>query len=91
MTTPPPPAPQQGYPQPAAQIPGKTLGIVAFILAFFFQLLALILGIVAKVQSNKVGYSNPWALWAIILSVVFMVFGIIIYSIVIANATISMT
>ena len=44
----PPAAPAYGgYPAPAAPVPGKTLGIVAFVLSFFVQLVALILGIVA--------------------------------------------
>jgi hypothetical protein len=74
---PPPPA----Y-QPASAtdgpVPGKTLGIVAFILSFFIQLVALILGIIALVQSRKAGAKNGWALAAIIISVVLMVIGIIV-------------
>jgi hypothetical protein len=71
-----PPAP---YGAPAAPtIPGKTLGIVAFILSFFVQLVALILGIVALVQSKKAGHKNGWAVAAIIISAVLMVLGIII-------------
>ena len=64
----PPAAP--AYSAPAA-VPGKTLGIVALILSFFFQLIALILGIVALSQSRKVGEKNTPALVAIILSIVF--------------------
>lgn len=71
-----PPAP---YGAPASPtVPGKTLGIVAFILAFFIQLVALILGIVALVQSRRAGHKNGWALAAIILSAVLMVLGLII-------------
>lgn len=71
-----PPAP---YGAPASPtIPGKTMGIVAFILSFFVQLIALILGIVALVQSKKAGHKNGWALAAIIISSVLMVVGIIV-------------
>ena len=88
-STPPPPAPapQQpyaaapppAYAPPAEQtVPGKTLGIVAFVLSFFMQLIALILGIVALVQSRKAGQKNGFALAAIIISAVLMVIGIIV-------------
>ncbi|WP_345802079.1 DUF4190 domain-containing protein [Microbacterium sp. AZCO] len=72
----PPPTPQYGAPPPAN--PGRTMGIVAFILSFFVQLIALILGIIALVQSRKAGQKNGFALAAIIISVVLMVLGIII-------------
>ena len=70
MSEVPPAAPAPGYAAPAA-VPGKTLGIVALILAFFFQLLGLILGIVALVQSRKVGAKNTPAVAAIVLSILF--------------------
>jgi heme/copper-type cytochrome/quinol oxidase subunit 2 len=68
-----PGAPAAGAPAPGAPVPGKTMGIVALILAFFIQIVGLILGIVALVQSRKAGAKNTPAVWAIILSVVFMV------------------
>jgi hypothetical protein len=71
-----PPAP---YGAPASPtVPGKTMGIIAFILSFFVQLVALILGIVALVQSKKAGYKNGWALAAIIISSILLVVGIIV-------------
>ena len=66
---------------PGAAVPGKTLGIVAFVLSFFVQLIALILGIVALVQSKKAGRSNGFALAAIIISAVLMVIGAILAAI----------
>ena len=66
---------------PAGPVPGKTLGIVALILAFFIQLLGFILGIVALVQSRKAGASNLPAVFAIIVSII----GGIIWIIVIAG------
>lgn len=72
-------APGAAYGAPAeGPVPGKTLGIVAFILSFFVQLVALILGIIALVQSRRAGLKNGWALAAIIISAVLMVVGIII-------------
>lgn len=62
-------------------VPGKTMGIVAFILSFFVQLVALILGIVALVQSRKAGAKNGFALAAIIISGVLMVLGMILAAI----------
>ena len=63
--------------RPTAPQPGRTLGIVAFVLSFFAQLIGLILGIVALVQSKRAGQKNGWAVAAIIISSVLMVIGII--------------
>lgn len=79
---------QQGYPAapPSAYgssatgtVPGKTLGIVAFVLSFFTGLIALILGIVALVQSKKAGHSNGWALAAVIISAIGLIIGVIVF------------
>jgi Na+/H+-dicarboxylate symporter len=51
------------------------------VLSFFVQLIALILGIVALVQSKKAGRSNGFALAAIIISAVLMVIGAILAAI----------
>jgi hypothetical protein len=73
-------APPPAYGAPAdATVPGRTMGIVAFILSFFVQLIALILGIIALVQSRKAGHKNGWALAAIIISAVLMVLGVIVF------------
>ncbi len=61
-----------------ADYPGKTLGIVALIAAFFISLLGLILGIVALNQSKQAGFRNGPAKAAIIVSIVLMVLGLII-------------
>jgi hypothetical protein len=71
-----PPAP---YGAPVNQtVPGKTLGIVALIVAIFFNVIGLILGIVALVQSRRAGYKNGFAVAAIIVGAVLTVLGIII-------------
>jgi len=72
----PPPAPQYSAPPPTQ--PGKTLGIVAFVLSILLPLVGLILGIVALVQSRKAGLKNPWALAAIIVGSVLVMLGIIV-------------
>ncbi|GAA5033541.1 DUF4190 domain-containing protein [Microbacterium fluvii] len=89
--TPPPAADSTLYPQqayapappsydqgPSTTYPGKTMGIVAFILSFFVSVVALILGIVALVQSRKAGQKNGWAVAAIVLSAIFIVVGTIV-------------
>lgn len=81
--TPPPADPRYGQAPayngaPSGPVPGKTLGIVAFVLSFFVQLVALILGIVALVQSRRAGAKNGWAVAAIIISIVLMVIGAIL-------------
>lgn len=85
-----PPPSQQGYPSaPPAQYgaasrtsyPGKTLGIVAFVLALVpvgLQLIGLILGIVALVQSRRAGHKNGLALAAIIIAAVLLVLTVIL-------------
>ena len=75
-----PAAPPPAYGAPTtATIPGRTMGIVAFILSFFIQLAGLILGIIALVQSRKAGQKNGWAVAAIIISVVLMLLGVILF------------
>ena len=71
-------APPPAYGAPASPtVPGRTMGIIAFILSFFVQVIALILGIVALVQSRKAGHKNGFAIAAIIISSVLIVLGII--------------
>ena len=72
-----PPAPPAGA-VPGAPVPGKTLGIVALIVAFFANIIGLILGIVALVQSRKAGHKNTPAVWAIIVGAVLFVLSIIV-------------
>jgi hypothetical protein len=76
-----PPAPSGAPANPT--IPGKTLGIVALVVAIFFNVVGLILGIVALVQSRKAGYKNGPAVAAIIVGAILFVLGIIVGIIVI--------
>ena len=64
-------------PAPAKQ-PGKTIGIVGFILAFFMPLIGVILGIIGLVQSRKAGAKNGLALAAIIVGAVLLILEVIL-------------
>ncbi|GEB46677.1 hypothetical protein [Microbacterium testaceum] len=70
MTTQPAPA--------GTTYPGKTLGIIGLIVAFPFNLIGLIISIVALVQSKKAGYKNTPALIGIIVGAVLVVVGIVV-------------
>ncbi len=82
-----PTAPPAGYPaapygadgwqqQYAPVDPGKTLGIVGFVLAFVFALAGLIVSIIARSKSVKAGYKNGLATAGIWLSAIFLAFNI---------------
>lgn len=59
-------------PAPAAApvVPGKTLGIVALVLAIVAAPVGAILGFVAKAQSKPAGYKNTPATAAIIVGII---------------------
>lgn len=77
-----PPAPAAApYSTPGAatdEDPGRMLGIVALILAFFVQIAGLIVGIIARKKSKEAGYSNGFATAAIWISIVLMVLGLLL-------------
>lgn len=81
-------APAYSGGSPTGTVPGKTLGIVALVVAIFFNVIGLILGIVALVQSKKAGHKNGPALAAIIVGAVLFVGTIvaIVVSIAIFNS-----
>jgi hypothetical protein len=78
-----PAVPTPAYAAPTV-VPGKTLGIVGLIVDFFIPVLGLILSIVAKVQSNRVGAKNTPATVGIVLGIVFIVVYVIIVIVVVA-------
>lgn len=61
------------------EYPGQTLGLVALVLAFFMQLPALVLGIIAWVWSNRAGVSNVPAKVAVAVSAALMVLGLLVF------------
>lgn len=69
--------PAYGAPAPTASEPGKVLGIVSLVVVFFFSLVGLILGYVARSQSKAAGLPNTPAKIAIILGWVFIALSII--------------
>jgi hypothetical protein len=80
---PPAPSPQfqvaLPYPYPPAQQParpGRTLGIVGFVMSFigFIDVAGLIISIVAMVKSRRAGQKNGFALAGIIISIVGILF-----------------
>ncbi|MFF1574230.1 DUF4190 domain-containing protein [Leifsonia sp. NPDC058292] len=80
-----PPQPFYGYPPAPPVVPGRGLGIAAFVLSFFIvaNFFGLILGIVALVQSKRAGHGNGFALAAIIISAVGVALTILVLSLVI--------
>ena len=77
MTTPygAPQAPQsdqapQYYGAPVED-PGKTLGIVGFVLAFVCAIAGIFVSASAKKKSREAGFDNQLAKWGFILSIVF--------------------
>jgi len=64
--------------------PGKTLGIIGLIAAFPFNLIGLILSIVALVQSKRAGYKNTPAVIGIIVGAVLLVGSVIVLIVLIA-------
>ena len=73
MSTP-APTPAAG---PAPVSDGKTLGIVGLVLAFVFSLAGLIVSIIANNQSKAAGVQNTPAKVGIVLSIIFLVLGVI--------------
>lgn len=90
MTTP-APAPAPG---PAPVADGKTLGIVGLVLAFLIPIAGLIVSIIARNQSKAVGVENTPAKVGLILSIIFLVLGVIItivYAVVLGSFATSVT
>ena len=60
------------------EIPGRALGIWAFVLSFFLPVVALVFGIVALGQSRRAGVSNPLAIAAIVINPIVIVTGVVL-------------
>src|SRR5690606_11587196 len=83
------PTPYGQAPMAGTEDPGKTLGIVGFVLAFVFSLAGLIVSIIARNKSKAAGFENQLATWGMILSIIFMVLGIIFSIVVFSTAMMS--
>ncbi|MFM9877020.1 MAG: DUF4190 domain-containing protein [Rhodoglobus sp.] len=80
----PAPVPPTPAPTPASS-DGKTLGIIALIVAFFFSLIGIILGFVARGQSKRAGVKNTPATVAIVLGFIFLIGTIIVIAVAVAG------
>ena len=76
-------------PAPMTENPGRTLGIVALVLAIFLSIVGAIIGIVALNKSKKAGFKNGPALAAIIVG--FVLFAIQLISWIIIAVTLANT
>jgi len=80
-------APKDEAPQSAVShttYPGQTLGIVALVFSFFFQVPALAMGIVAWVWSHKAGKNNLPAKISVYVSGALIIIGTFFFAIWIA-------
>lgn len=75
-------APYLPPPAPGGDYPGKTMGLVALLLAIFFNIVGAIVGILALRKSKRAGAKNPLALAAIIvgfaLFVILSIIGVVV-------------
>ncbi|MFJ2298873.1 DUF4190 domain-containing protein [Oerskovia paurometabola] len=83
------PAPQ--YYGAPVEDPGKTLGIVGFILAFLFAPVGIVLSAIGKKKSREAGFDNQLAKWGLILSIVFTAIWVVyvVFVVIVAVAAVS--
>jgi hypothetical protein len=66
-------------PAPAGtSFPGKTLGIIALVVAIFFNIIGFILGLIARNQSKSAGYKNGPATAAIVIGIAIFAVSVIV-------------
>ncbi|MFD6176368.1 MULTISPECIES: hypothetical protein [unclassified Isoptericola] len=65
--------PPQGYPYPAyaPEPPGRTMGIVGFVLAFVVAPAGIVVSAMALSESKRAGVDNPLGRWGLWLSIIF--------------------
>ena len=78
--------PAAAYAQPAAVNPGRTLGIVGFILAFFVSPAGIIVSAIGLSKSRKSGNKNGLALAGLILSILFFIIFIVVTALLVGAA-----
>ena len=66
-----PQAPYPAYSAYAPEPPGKTMGIVGFVLAFVIAPAGIVVSAMALSESKKVGYPNVLGKWGLWLSIAF--------------------
>ncbi|MFC6356423.1 DUF4190 domain-containing protein [Luethyella okanaganae] len=57
----------EAEPLPTGADPGRTLGVVGFVLAIFFSVIGLVVSIIAYNTSKKAGFGNGWAVAGMIV------------------------
>lgn len=75
-----PTAPSYAVPAAPAN-PGKTLGVVALVLAILLPLIGLILGFVANGQSKKAGQKNGLAVAAIVIGAILTLLTVVLFAV----------
>lgn len=76
---PPPGYQAAGYPPPyAPDPPGKTMGIIGFVLAFVLAPAGIVVSAMALSESKKVGYDNVLGKWGLWLSIIFTGIGVLV-------------
>ncbi|MFD6133935.1 hypothetical protein [Isoptericola sp. NPDC060257] len=66
-----PQASYPAYPAYAPEPPGRTMGIVGFILAFVISPAGIVVSAMALSESKKAGVDNPLGKWGLWLSIIF--------------------
>ncbi|MEL7977787.1 hypothetical protein AAG589_18115 [Isoptericola sp. F-RaC21] len=66
-----------GYPAYAPEPPGKTMGIVGFVLAFVVAPAGIVVSAMALSESKKVGYPNVLGKWGLWLSIAFTALAVL--------------
>jgi hypothetical protein len=80
-------APATAAPSAAAVNPGKTLGIVGFVLSLLqFNVISLVISIIGLVKSKKAGLGNGFAVAGIIISILSIIGWIIVIGLLVAAA-----
>ncbi len=83
----PQPAPMPAAPAPVSTDPGKGLGIASLILGIFgLGLIGLILGIIGHNKSKKAGMKNGVAVAGIIVSIISIIIGLVVGSLIVFGA-----
>lgn len=70
-------APYPAYPAYAPEPPGKTMGIVGFVLAFVIAPAGIVVSAMALSESKKAGVDNPLGKWGLWLSIIFTALAVL--------------